>query len=240
MSSFGRLRAVFRAVLPFRVRYWFWRRDWALTRWLIRAKLHLAASAAFDEIYDVEYFDGIAYGMAASADVIARSIADEFRPAAVADVGCGPGLLLAALRDRGISGVGFDHAAAALARCRAQGLDARPIDLIVAEELPGRADVVISAEVAEHLPPAAAAGFVDLLCRAAPVVVFTAAVPGQGGTEHLNEQPNEYWVDLFNRRGFRHRSDLTERWRREWAAAGVHPWYARNVMVFSVPHGVTP
>jgi SAM-dependent methyltransferase len=237
MSSFGRLRAVFRAVLPFRFRRWFWQRDWPLTRWLIRAKGRLAASAAFDEIYDVEYFAGIAYGMAASADVLAESIVDAFRPAAVADVGCGPGLLLAALRDRGASGVGFDHAEAALARCQAQGLDARPIDLIAADELPVRADVVISTEVAEHLPTTAAARFVGLLCRAAPVVVFTAAVPGQGGTEHLNEQPNEYWIDLFNRRGFRHRTDLTERWRREWAAAGVHPWYARNVMVFSALDG---
>lgn len=233
MSVFGRVRAVFRRLVPFRLRVWFWQRDWRLTRWLIRTKKRFAVGASYDEIYDTEYFDGIASGMAASAGVIAGAIVEAFRPAAVADVGCGSGLLLLALRERGVAVTGFDHAETALSRCREHGLDARPIDLMAASELPVRADVVVSTEVAEHLPPASAEPFVGLLCAASPAVVFTAAVPGQGGAEHLNEQPNEYWIALFARQGYLHRAELTERWRREWAAAGVHPWYARNVMVFS-------
>jgi len=32
--------------------------------------------------------------------------------------------------------------------------------------------------------------------------VFAAAVPGQGGENHINEQPYEYWRDLFKKYGY--------------------------------------
>ena len=63
-------------------------------------------------------------------------------------------------------------------------------------------DMAISLEVAEHLPEARAEGFVEDLTRLAPLVLFSAAVPGQGGTNHVNEQWQDYWIALFGARGF--------------------------------------
>ena len=37
---------------------------------------------------------------------------------------------------------------------------------------------------------------------AAPTVLFSAALPGQGGTHHINEQWHGYWHRLFSQRGF--------------------------------------
>src|SRR5579862_3100091 len=55
-------------------------------------------------------------------------------------------------------------------------------------------DLAMSFEVAEHLPPDAAKGFVDSLTRLAPLVLFSAAIPFQGGVGHINEQWPEYWA----------------------------------------------
>jgi len=56
--------------------------------------------------------------------------------------------------------------------------------------------------VAEHLPSAAAETFVDNLVRHGRVILFSAAVPGQGGEQHVNEQPLEYWRAKFAARGY--------------------------------------
>jgi hypothetical protein len=50
-----------------------------------------------------------------------------------------------------------------------------------------RFDLAISLEVAEHLPEGSAGALVSTLIEAAPVVVFSAAIKGQSGTNHINE-----------------------------------------------------
>ncbi|HEU4929160.1 MAG TPA: hypothetical protein VFU38_04970, partial [Candidatus Krumholzibacteria bacterium] len=96
-----------------------------------------------------------------------------------------------------------------------------------------RFDVAVSMEVAEHLPAPAADRYVDMLTRLAPVVVFTAATPGQGGNDHVNEQPHEYWIEKFASRGLVLDRDTANRWSGEWERGGrVRDWYHRNLMVF--------
>lgn len=62
-------------------------------------------------------------------------------------------------------------------------------------------DLCLSIEVAEHLPPESADGFCNNLVNASNFIVFSAAIPGQGGVNHLNEQKPRYWVDRFCDRG---------------------------------------
>jgi cyclopropane fatty-acyl-phospholipid synthase-like methyltransferase len=63
-------------------------------------------------------------------------------------------------------------------------------------------DLCMSIEVAEHLPKESADLFCDNLTNASNFIVFSAAIPGQGGIDHINEQPPKYWVDKFWQRGF--------------------------------------
>jgi hypothetical protein len=74
----------------------------------------------------------------------------------------------------------------------------RPLD----ELLRLRADLCVSTEVAEHLPAAFADTHVSYLCRTADAVLMTAATPGQGGTDHVNEQPHSYWIETYCGHGF--------------------------------------
>ena len=188
--------------------------------------------------YDSEYFlrdiDGPA---TASAPVITRCIVRDFAPKSVIDIGCGTGALLAQLRDEGCSVLGLEYAAAGRNMCHKRGLEVRPFDItldnFVAEQI---YDVVVSMEVAEHLPETAADRYVELLSRLGRNIVFTAATPGQGGTGHVNEQPHEYWINKFAQRDRILDWTLTSRWRAAWRESGhVQSWYYNNLLVFRVP-----
>jgi SAM-dependent methyltransferase len=188
-----------------------------------------------DWVYDADYYDRMVEAPARhSSPVMAASIVRDLHPKRVIDVGCGTGALLEALRDLGCEVAGLEHSDAALEYCRARALAVREFDLeldsLSADDR--KWDVVVSMEVAEHLPQAVDERYVDLLASLGSVIVFTAATPGQGGHDHINEQPHEYWFQKFGRRGFRHNDELSDRWRREWQASGqVQDWYYRNIMV---------
>jgi hypothetical protein len=77
------------------------------------------------------------------------------------------------------------------------------IDLTQPLALNRRFDLVVSLEVAEHLPPEAAEVFVQSLTGLGSVILFSAAIPFQGGTHHVNERWPRYWTELFAKRGFR-------------------------------------
>src|SRR5262249_43904135 len=96
-----------------------------------------------------------------------------------------------------------------------------------------RFDLAVSLEVAEHLPDTSADAFVRLLTSLAPVVLFSAAVPCQGGTHHLNEQWPDYWAARFESCGYRTFVYLRDR---IWDSPDVECWYAQNILLFSCRH----
>jgi len=90
-------------------------------------------------------------------------------------------------------------------------------------------DLVVSLEVAEHLPSAHAETFVQSLTRLGPVVLFSAAIPFQGGTGHLNEQWPDYWAAKFAKRGY----VVVDAVRgRIWDIEDIPWWYAQNAFLF--------
>ena len=224
----SRARAAYRNVVPRSVRE---------SRFARAAKALLSRAFPHDAIYDEQYYSDLIDPTAvASSGVIARSIVTDLKPGSVFDVGCGTGALLDALSGLGCRVGGLEYSQAALAYCQDRGLDVIRFDL--EDDDPAKLgfnvwDVVTSLEVAEHLPASVAGRFVDLLTSLGNTVVFTAAPPGQGGTDHVNEQPPEYWIRKFAAKSFLHDDGLADRWRTEWeASASVPPWYSGNLMVF--------
>jgi hypothetical protein len=103
-------------------------------------------------------------------------------------------------------------------------------DLATLLDFKRKFDLVQSLEVAEHLPADRAAGFVDNLVRHGDVILFSAAVPHQGGEHHVNEQPPEYWRRLFAERGY----DAFD-WLRPQLGNRheVKPWYRFNSYIYA-------
>jgi cyclopropane fatty-acyl-phospholipid synthase-like methyltransferase len=204
---------------------------------VVSIKSALEKTADHDAIYDEKYYEKVDSDMEISAGIMSMSIFDQFHPGAVIDVGCGTGSLLLALRDLGVRAKGIEHSRAALKLCHERGLDVAHHDLESNDRFEEKSDVVTSTEVAEHLPKRFADRYVDLLCTTAPVVVITAATPGQRGTDHVNEQPHEYWIEKFQQRDFRFEDQITATWRASWREKGVANCYCSNVLVFTKRDG---
>ena len=190
---------------------------------------------SFDQIYTHEYFVSEVESTAGcSAQVISESIIKGFKPIRVVDVGCGTGALLYELKERGCVCLGLENSRAGLNICRTRGLDVRKFDLEhdTLEKEIETFDVTICMEVAEHLPEKYANRLIDLLTTLSPIVVFTAATPGQGGKDHVNEKPHDYWIDKFESRGFWHDRMLSQAWSHQWEIENVVEFYQRNLMIF--------
>jgi trans-aconitate methyltransferase len=188
-----------------------------------------------DSIYDDEYYDRDVEGPAShAAPIIAESIIERFSPRTLIDVGCGTGAMMAAFKERGVVVEGLDYSAAAVKRCSARGLTVTRFDIENAVGSPNKTfDIAISMEVAEHLPESKAEKFVHLLSRLAPTILCTAAGPGQGGTDHVNLKPKQYWIDLFRKEGANFDDRSTTILAARWAQNNVADFYHSNLMIFS-------
>jgi hypothetical protein len=128
--------------------------------------------------------------------------------------------------------LGLERATAAISICRARGIDVERYDIENEPPRDWEADLVVCTEVAEHLPASCADRFVRLLASISDTIVLSAAIPGSGGTDHVNEQPNAYWIARLEQHGYALDRARSERWRRRWRAAGVAGCFARTVMIF--------
>lgn len=154
---------------------------------------------------------------------------------AYVDVGCGSGAYAAEAVRRGHPTVGLERSRVGRLLSRRQGVDCKPFDL--QRRAVGRgtttADLAYCLEVAEHVPAAWADVLVEVLCRLSPIVVFSAAPPGQGGVGHINEQPPDYWHARFAARNFHHDVSASHTIRESFDRQGVWaPWLKKNTVVY--------
>lgn len=193
-------------------------------------KGRIVALPRLHSVYGPSFFSGMLDLKTNSAQCILPRLLEFTSAESIIDVGCGTGTWLSVCRELGIEDVwGIDgpwvrDEDISFPRERFQ-----QIDLSCPFQLSRTFDLAISLEVGEHLPPESAYPFVCSLTRLAPVVVFSAAIPGQRGTDHLNEQWPAYWARLFAQEGY----VVVDALRREiWEREDVAPWYKQNTMIY--------
>jgi len=169
-----------------------------------------------------------------NAAYAARAVLTPFLAAAsvesAIDFGCGIGSWLAVAKQLGVQTVrGVDGPWVNTALLEIDHAEFTEHDLSQPLEIDQGYDLAISLEVAEHLPPERARSFVEELCRAAGLVLFSAAVPGQGGRCHLNEQWPSFWTRLFAREGYQP-IDCIRWW--IWGDRDIEWWYRQNTILF--------
>ena len=179
--------------------------------------------------YTSGYYQSIREDSAASAREIVPLIMKWFAPRTVVDVGCGSGTWAAAYKQAGAAVLGIDGFDVKTEQLLIQPQEFERRNLIEPLRLERRFDLVNCLEVAEHLPASRAQSLVRDLCRLGDVVVFSAAVPGQGGTHHINEQWPSYWIALFQEQGFEALDCLRPL---IWKNENVASWYAQNMFAF--------
>jgi SAM-dependent methyltransferase len=186
--------------------------------------------------YNPLYFRDVHARAVADAPALMRALDRHFPEVErLIDVGAGSGAYAAEAQRRGRHVVALEHSATGRRAAARQGVHCRSFDLERDPplQLSERFDLALCIEVAEHVPERLAPRLVGFLSECAPLVVFTAAPPGQGGTGHVNEQPMEYWVDRFDAAGMHHQGELSAALAESFRRDGVRaPYLPRNVMVF--------
>ena len=146
----------------------------------------------------------------------------------IIDLGAGLGDYVKVLLKNGLDARGYDGnpASQTLSDGYVSVMDLTlPINL-------GKADWVLTLEVAEHLPPQYEEIFLNTVHKLNKKgVVLSWAVEGQGGFGHFNERNNDYAKKKMADLGYE--NDLAaEKFLREGRAGGIAPWFANTLMVF--------
>jgi SAM-dependent methyltransferase len=186
-----------------------------------------------DQGYSEIYYNGIESANSHAYELLAETLNEVFQPRSVVDVGCGSGGISAALRDSGVGEIyPFDFSQSSVDMTQKRGFtSARRLDLTQAKEIPATADLCLCLEVAEHIPRKFERHLVALLSRVAPVLVFTAAPPGQGGHLHVNLRSQDHWKQLFREQGMEHDNSSQQRMFRIFGGRMIRD-YSTNLLVF--------
>jgi hypothetical protein len=187
--------------------------------------------ATVSDLYAQSFYDRISSGSSRSAARVLPLLMDRFPVASAVDIGCGSASWLSTLKSLGCSDVvGVDGQWA-----RGETLlisDTEFVECDLSKEWPSldrKFDLAMSTEVAEHLPHERADGLVRLLCSLSDIVLFSAAIPQQGGVNHVNEQWPSYWAALFRKQGYGALDIVRPR---VWADDSVEYWYRQNLLVY--------
>jgi hypothetical protein len=166
-----------------------------------------------------------------SAEVVVPLVTELVEPRSVIDVGCGSGAWLSVFSANGVTDIlGIDSEDVPL------DLYAVPSSVLLSRDLSHPLilergfDLVICLEVAEHIPASSGEGLISSLTALGPFVLFSAAIPHQGGARHVNEQWPDFWAEAFERHGYVPIDCLR---RKVWSNPAVAWWYAQNMLLFA-------
>lgn len=188
-------------------------------------------------IYDAAFYQLNRDATRGAAEIIVPMVMDLVRPASVVDVGCGTVTWLNVFQRVGVERVlGLDGGHVDQRELAIDSGEFIEINLETPVEIPRRFDLAMSLEVAEHLTAEAGRALAGALTATAPVVMFSAAVPSQGGDDHINQQWPSYWITEFAKHDFRALDAIRPR---TLGDQRVVYWYPQNLLLFASPEALS-
>lgn len=186
-------------------------------------------------IYNDNFFNNTIKFEADSAQAFVEVVLEHFSPRSIVDIGCGAGIYLFEFEKKGIKDIlGIDGSVHARNSFLLSEDKLEIFDLAKYYRFKRSYELCLCLELAEHLREEDADTLVDSITSASDLLIFTAAVPGQGPRSigHINEQPHEYWIDKFEKKDYLFQEDLTREMRTKMAEKKVVWWIVNNLMIF--------
>ncbi len=180
--------------------------------------------------YSGAFYENMKKGNTEIANLIMPYIVEKLSPLSVLDAGCGQGIFLRACLavDENIKVLGIDGDYVERDKLLINPKYFMAYNLENPLKLNEKYDIAISFEVAEHIEEKYADIFIDTLTNASDTIFFSAAIPYQGGTNHVNEQWQSYWKEKFEARGYIV-SDCLKR--KFWNQGGHMSYRINNLLV---------
>lgn len=180
--------------------------------------------------YDENFYRAQKDASYKSAMEVLQVVSKFIYPRSVIDIGCGVGTWLFAWKKYGVDIYGIDGDYVDRSQLFIDEKMFHPANLEERIKLERRFDLAMTLEVAEHLTPARADSFVEDLTRLSDVILFSAAIPAQGGTNHVNEQWQSYWAQKFLNLDYVGIDCIRPA---IWMKENVCVWYRQNTLLYA-------
>jgi len=165
-----------------------------------------------------------------SAKHVLDALFSHYKPNSVVDFGCGFGTWVKVCKELGVEKIkGMEGPWLDANHLVIEKDEFEHADLTKPLEFKVKFDLAITLEVSEHVIKNKADVFLDNLTKASDVVLFSAALPNQGGVDHVNEQWPTYWIEKFLQRGFKVYDIIRPA---VWNNEEVKLWYKQNALLF--------
>ena len=190
--------------------------------------------SSLNKLYKKKFYKNRNKDTVYSAKKIISLIETEFnKDSLIVDVGCGTGTWLSVLENEySCKTIGYEgqwiekHLYEANGELFKMNFEN---DNLVFDKVK-KIDLIICLEVFEHLSNKKCLELIDIFSQNSDLILFSAAIPNQGGTNHINEKKLSYWVKLFNEKGF----NLVDNIRNKiWEDNQIKFWYRQNIVLFS-------
>jgi len=178
-------------------------------------------------VYDDSFYDSLKGYSQSSARTLIPLLVGKYKPSSIVDFGCGSGEFLEECERNSVETVMGLEGEWLTKNTSKHWIETA--DLSQPVVLQTKFDLALCLEVAEHLPQSVAKTLIKSLTDASDVIVFSAAIPGQGGTNHINEQYPDYWAKLMLDFGFELDWDPRPT---IWNDRNIAPWYRQNLLVY--------
>ncbi len=191
--------------------------------------------------YNEFFYDELRDGSLSSARTVVPIVLSLIGPKkveSIVDIGCGIGTWLSVFKENGVQKItGVDGPWVKESQLLIPKEDFTPKDVEKPFSLDKKADLAVCLEMAEHVDAKHAPKLIETLTSIAPVILFSAAIPFQGGSHHVNEQWPQYWADLFAERGYLPVDCVR---RKIWDNKSVSFFYSQNIFIYvsedAIPH----
>ena len=180
-------------------------------------------------LYDDEFYQEMYERNNRVALEVIPYIINKLNPKSIIDLGCGQGIFLQVAKQHGVEVYGVDGEYVEKSQLLIDESEFLPFDLSNSLKIDKKYDIAMSFEVAEHIEKKYADIFVDNLTQLSDIIIFSAAIPNQGGVGHVNEEWPSYWSNKFKDRGYGVSNTLRDYF---WNNVNITPLRRQNILLF--------
>jgi cyclopropane fatty-acyl-phospholipid synthase-like methyltransferase len=184
-----------------------------------------------ENFYDIKFFENLEKTAFDSSQKIVPLVLKLYKTQSVIDVGCGNGVWLNTFEKFGIKEyIGIDGEYVKKEFFHADFSKFINSNLEIESNLNRKFDLAVCLEVGEHLKHSSAASLVKTLTNHSDTILFSAAIPQQSGTHHVNEQWQSYWAQLFYHQGYKPNDTIRPL---IWNQSSISYWYRQNIVIYT-------
>jgi 2-polyprenyl-3-methyl-5-hydroxy-6-metoxy-1,4-benzoquinol methylase len=161
-----------------------------------------------------------------TAKICVPKFIEWYKPKSVLDLGCNIGAWLKVFDENGIKDIFGIDGSNMMTELMIEKKYFRSANLTKSIHFYRKFSLCLCLEVAEHIEEKYTDILIKNAVRHSNTIIWSAATKGQGGYNHVNEQPHEYWIEKFKAHGYKHRM-LTDMF-----PVLPHDYYRQNLIEF--------